>query len=252
MAIKWGIFFTLGTKVIRLPINPETLPDVMDGNNEAYNVLGIGEITRQRRPLQRVIEISSYFPAKVTSSVLTPNQFMTPEDYIQFFRGAMENKSVLTYTPVRYLEDGTPYDISDTGFKVTVESFSVEERGGETGDFYYTLNIKEYRDYSPITVKVQTQPASAQNTQETKTVTQEKTRSVPKTEIVVGSICEANGNFYYTSYAEEPHGTASGRRCIVKRIVDKSRKAPYNVKGADGRSMGWIAGSALTVVENNV
>jgi hypothetical protein len=248
--IRYGLFFSLCSTVIRLPINPEELPLSQEGDNAIYNVLGIGEVTVPRKPKQKVVEIQSYFPARVTPAVVTPNQFQPPEFYINFFETALKERRILTYTPVRYMEDGTSYMTSDTGFKCTVESFEHTERGGETGDFYYTLRIQEYRDYTPLQVKVVT-PASAA-TETPAQVAQTPQRSVEKSEIVVGSVCIANGNYYYTSYAEEPHGVASGRRCIVKRIVDKTRKAPYNIKGADGGSMGWISGSALTVVDNNV
>lgn len=252
--MNYGIFFTLGTRVLRLPVNPAELPDELSGDNQTYNVLGIGEVTIQRTPRQRVVTLSGLLPARAESFVHTPNKFLKPEEYIEFFRNAMYNRSVLVYTPVRYMEDGTPFATNDAGFRCTVEAFTATERGGETGDFYYNLSIKEYRDYSPAIVKVKTVTETTQETAtaETKAVTEEKTRDVPKTEIVVGSVCTANGNYYYTSYGEEPHGTASGRRCVVKRIVNKSRRAPYNVRGADGGSMGWIAESALTVVENNV
>ena len=254
---NYGIFSTLGSKVIRLPINPEELPDTLAGANETVNVLGIGEVTLPRTPQQRTVEISGLFPARPESYVLTPNKFMKPEEYIEFFRGAMYDKSVLIYTPVRYMEDGTPFATNDMGFRCTVEGFEVTERGGQTGDFYYKISIKEYRDYTPAIVKIQTattEDGSADGivSSDTKSVTQEKTRDVPNTEIVVGSVCEANGNYYYTSYGEEPHGSASGRRCTVVRIVNKARKAPYNVRSVDGGSMGWMAGSALTVVDNNV
>ena len=33
-----------------------------------------------------------------------------------------------------------------------VTSFHTEERGGETGDFYYELGLSEYRDYTAKTV----------------------------------------------------------------------------------------------------
>ena len=241
---NYGIFFSLDNKVIRLPINPETMPESLPGSNETYNVIGIGDITIPRTPQQKTIEISSYFPGRVTWAVLTPNNFMTPEEYIQFFTGAMNNKSILTYTPVRYTEDGEPYFTSDTGFKCTVESFDFEERGGETGDFYYTLVIKEYRDYAPMTVEVQKKTTSSGTES---VVTQTPTRTTPKKQIVVGSTVIANGKYYYTSYGAKPYGTASGRKCKVSRIVDKSRKCPYHITTMSGGALGWIAGSCLKV-----
>ena len=84
--INYGIFFTYGGRVIRLPINPEELPVVREGNNQTYNVLGIGDITVQRIPKQRVITIESYFPGRSDSNVLTWRGFEPPEFYIDFFR----------------------------------------------------------------------------------------------------------------------------------------------------------------------
>lgn len=245
MANKYGIFFEYDGKVIRLPINPEELPDDMAGDNSSYNVLGLGDVTVQRLPKQREVSISSFFPARVDASVLTPNNFMLPEEYIKFFRDAMEKKRVLTYTPVRYLENGAQFATSDVGFKCTVESFSVSEKGGETGDFYYSLSIKEYRDFTPQTVVVK-EVKKNNTTQKVATKTPE--RETPKTKIVVGSICIANGNFYYTSFGDEPHGVANGQRVRVDRIVDTSRACPYLIYSESGLGLGWIAGSALTGV----
>ena len=247
--IKYGIFFSLDKTVIRLPINPETLPDSLEGDNEQYNILGIGEVTVPRIPRQRAVDIESYFPGKVDPSVLTPNGFWVPEKYINFFRNAMKNKSILQYTPVRYYEDGTPFSTSDTGFKCTVENFEVEERGGETGDFYYTLSIKEYRDYSPQKVKVISVPrvvnqvsvssGSSQNKVSTSQPVAVSTPTRESTGYNVGDSVYFSGNLYYTSYGEEPHGTTAGTYVTIKRIVDLKRRCPYNVAG--GGVSGWVS-----------
>ena len=49
----------------------------------------------------------------------------------------------------------------DTGFEVLITQFNTEERGGETGDFYYDLTLTEYRDYTPQSLSAQSgrQPA---------------------------------------------------------------------------------------------
>lgn len=230
---NYGIFFTLGSKVIRLPVNPEELPDALQGANETYNILGIGEVTAMRTPLQRTIEIQGLFPARVDSYVVTPNQFMKPEEYITFFRNAMYNKNTLIYTPVRYMEDGTPFASEDIGFTCTVESFQVRETGAETGDFYYTLSIREYRDYMPQ--KVKTVPGKV-------AVTTSKTRSVAEDEIVVGTAVAANGNAYsqHTPVATaKPAETLSGKTASVARISNASPKA-YLLKGNNGSMIGWV------------
>lgn len=182
MANYYGIFFSYGNTVIRLPINPSEVPTAFEGNNETLNVLGLGDVTITRKPKQKVIEFDSYFPARADRSVLTRGGFKEPEFYIQFFEAALKEGRVLTYTPVRKTEDGSAYDVQDYGFKCTVESFSAVEKGGETGDFYYSLTIKEWRDYSPQKVQVREDA-----------LVLAPSRAVPADQITIGDVVETVG-----------------------------------------------------------
>lgn len=243
MVNNFGLFFTRDGTVIRLPVNPEKLPVERDNDNGDYNVLGIGPIMVPRTPKQRVVTISSFFPGRPFSGVLTPNEFKTPEFYIQFFESAMNDKVPILYTPVRYYENGEPFMTGDSGFQVLVTQFNTEERGGETGDFYYDLTLTEYRDYTPGTMQVQ------QSTT-TQTATAEPSRDIPRGQLVVGSVCIANGPYYYSSYGDEPHGNGNGRRVVISRIVDATRAYPVHVTTEDGGALGWMKKDALQVVSD--
>lgn len=238
---NFGLFFTRDSAVVRLPVNPEKLPVALDNDNSEYNVLGIGPIMVPRIPALKEITISSYFPGRAFSGVLTSGGFQPPEFYIQFFESAMQDKATLLYTPVRYYEDGTPFYTSDAGLEVLVTQFSTEERGGETGDFYYDLVLTEYRDYSPQMVQILPTSSGASSTQ---TPTRQNTSG----QLTVGSVCIANGPWYYTSYGDEPHGNGNGRRVVVSRIVDSSRAYPIHVTTQDGGWLGWMKRSSLQVV----
>lgn len=244
MANNFGLFFTRDSTVIRLPVNPDKLPVAQETDNGEYNVLGIGPIMVPRTPKQKTVTISKFFPGRPFPGVLTANGFQPPEFYIQFFQKAMDDKAVITYTPVRYYEDGTPFMTEDTGFQVLVTSFSYEERGGETGDFYYDLELKEYRDYSPQELQVQKSAAAGQPA----TATTQQSRDIPQGQLYVGCICVANGPYYYSSYGDEPHGNGNGRRVLVSRIVDGSRAYPVHVTTESGGALGWMQKSALQVV----
>lgn len=249
MANDFGLFFTRDGLVIRLPVNPAKLPQTQDGDDQTYNVLGVGPVTVPRIPKPREVKISSFFPGRTASYVLTAGDFKEPEFYIKFFRAAMEDMVPILYTPVRYYEDGTPFMTGETGFQVLVSSFSTEERGGETGDFYYDLALTEYRDYSPQTVTV-VQAAASAAPQEPLTATPEVTRDIPGGQLYVGCTCVANGSWYYTSYGDEPHGSGNGRRVVVGRIIetDPGRARPVLVKTEQGGLLGWMAKDALQVV----
>ena len=184
---NFGLFFTRDGTVIRLPVNPEKLPVARDNDNSEYNVLGIGPIMIPRIPKLREVTISSFFPGREFSGSNQWGAFHPPEYYIQFFESAMNDKAPIIYTPVRYYENGEPFMTGDTGFEVLVTQFNTEERGGETGDFYY---------------------------------------------------------------GDEPHGTASGRRVLVSRIVDATRPASVHITDEAGNPLGWIDKNALQVVSD--
>lgn len=242
MANNFGLFFTREGTVVRLPVNPEKLPEERTTDNGSYNVLSLGPIMQARDPNLRVVQISSFFPGRPFSGVLTSGGFQPPEFYINFFSSAMRDKAPILYTPVRYYENGEPFMTGDQGMTVLVTIFSTEERAGETGDFYYDLELTEYKDFSARGVTI---GATAGG----RTIaTTEPNRAVPVGELIVGQLCVANGPWYATSYGEEPHGSGSGRRVVISRIVDKARDYPYHINGENGSPLGWMKASGLQVV----
>ena len=277
MPNNFGLYFSGSGGVVRLPVNPSKLPEEKDNENGEYNVLGIGPIMVPRTPKLRVVSISSFFPGRNIPG-LAVGTFQPPDFYVDFFQSAMDNRSVLVYTPVRYYPDGTPFMTGSTGFECIVTKFTYEDRGGEVGDIYYDLEVTEYRDYSPISMQIasssggsssaasfggaaaasarsmtraassaSSSSASSQKTT-TYTATAQPARSIPDGKIVVGSVCTANGAYYFTSLAETEAGTVSNQRVVVQRIVDGAR--PSCVYGAteDGDPGGRFPKSALQVV----
>lgn len=240
---SYGLFFRQEGRVIRLPVNPETLPLAREGNNSEYNVLKLGQIVIPRTPKLKRLSISSFFPGRPFSGVLDYDGFHTPDYYIRFFESAMKSKTPITYTPVRYYENGQRFMSDDNGFEALVSRFDTEERGGETGDFYYTLELVEYKDYSPSVKAVSRDAATGETV-----ATPEPTRSIPAGQIVVGSVCTANGPYFASSTGDEPHGNGSGRRVKVSRIVDLGRSYPYHITTESGGALGWIKGESLQVI----
>lgn len=247
MANNYSLFFTKRNSednlVIRLPINPEKLPIARETANSDANVLGIGPIMIPRIPELKTLTISSYFPGRIDLMTLTPTDFKTPEFYIDFFEGAMLQKTILTYTPVRYYENNERYMTGDSGFDCLVTSFNYEERGAETGDFYYDLEITEYRDYSPLTMQI-TESADGSRPA---TVTAEQTRDIPQGQLYVGASAVINGSYYYTSGGDEPQGSGNGRNCVISRIAE-GKDYPVHITTESGGALGWCKKDSLRVV----
>lgn len=254
----YGLYFSGSGGVLRLPINPEKLPITWDNDNKEYNVLGIGPIMVPRTPKLREVSVSSFFPGEWPT---------LPETYISFFTSAMANQEVIVFTPVRFYQDGTPYATTDVGFQCLVTEFVYEERGGETGDFYYDLTCTEYRDYTPMRMQVaattgtgsgasSASAAMLRSTPSTSTTTPTATalrltaapsRSIAQGQLYAGALVVANGDAYQTSDGLGTASPLSGQRCVIQRIQATDAAGVY-VRTEDGIGIGWIAPEALQVV----
>ena len=51
-----------------------------------------------------------------------------------------------------------------------------------------------------------------------------------------------NGDYYYSSWGAQPHGTFSGFRGKISRIVttDPQRPYPYHIATPAGATRGWV------------
>lgn len=280
----YSIYFTRNGEVVRLPHNPEKLPETRSASNGEYNVLGLGPVMVPRTPNLKELTVSGYFPGTLSSSLTSLLTYRPPEYYINFFTSAMNDREPILYTPVRINELGIPFSLSDPGYYVLVTDFKTEERGGETGDFYYDLTLKEWRDYAPNRVQI-VQDATAQaSTAATASAasrlstrariaraasaaadlavaqaaavaaplsaSKEPTRQIPPNRIVVGSLCRLDGAYWAGPEAQAPETPASGLSVSVVRIVDSANQARAYVKGTDGTPLGWCSLDALQVVNN--
>lgn len=244
MENKYGLYIAHEGTVVRLPVNPESYSSAKDNDNGSYNVLGVGPIMVPRTPKLLTVSWSGLLPGRAgMGAVLTAGAFQPPKFYIDFLQSAMDEKWIVRFVANRYMEDGA--HIFDTNMEALVTRFKSEERGGETGDFYYDIALSEYRDYSPKTVKLQPpaeegQPAAA---------TAEATRSIPQGQLTVGQTVTVNGDCFYNSYGGEPHATLSGFRGTLSRIAaGPQRPYPCHITDESGGAKGWVKASQIQAV----
>ena len=256
----YGLYFSGSGGVIRLPINPEKLPITRDNDNKEYNVLGIGPIMVPRTPKLRELKISSFFPGRGGDTA--------PETYIRFFENALASREVIAFVPVRFYETGEPFAAADTGFECLVTEFVTEERGAETGDFYFDLTCTEYRDYTPQRVQAAgsrsgyasgASSASLARSAATTTLASASplslrvmaapARSIPQGQLYAGAIAIANGTVYQTSERGGATQQLSGQRAYIMRIDADAPSGVY-ITTEDGTAIGWIAADALQVVSD--
>lgn len=244
MENKYGLYLSREGRTLRLPVNPESYKIAKENDNSEYNVLGVGPIMIPRTPKLQTVTWSGLLPGRPDfGAVLTSGAFQPPKFYIDFLQSAMDDKAVVRFVANRYLENGEP--IFDTNMEVLVTSFHSEERGGETGDFYYDLGLMEYRDYSAKTVILQ-QPAADRPVQ----AAAEAVRAVPAGQLTVGQDVTVNGDYYYSSGGAEPHGTFSGFRGKISRIITTDPRCPYpyHITTPEGGARGWVKEKQIQVV----
>lgn len=242
MANQYGIYLSKNNTVLRIPVNPESYRIEKPNDNETYNVLGIGQIVVARTPQLQRVTWNGFFPSRPSDPyVLTSGGFLPAQKYIEFLQGCMDNREIIRFVANRCLEDGTT--LFDTNMQVLVTGFNVDEKGGEAGDFYYEIELTEYRDYTPLTVDIQIE-------QEHPRAVAESNREIPQGQIVVGSTVICNGNYYYSSYGDEPHGTFNNYRGKVSKIVtsDPTRPYPIHITSESGGWLGWVKSSQCQVV----
>lgn len=251
-----------------LPVNPENIKESTDSDNEEYNVLSIGPVMQPRKPKLRIASFSSYFPGQADSLTLDPEAYRSPGYYINFFKSAMQNKEIITYIPSRRYETGEAYALElGSGFDALVTSFAYEEKGGETGDFYYDLELTEYKNFSPLKMTLTrasgeqgengngaSAATQAQGAQGTVIATTERQRETPAGQLYVGGSVSVNGPYYYSSYGDEPHGRASGGTYNISRIVndDPDRPYPIHIVNSMGGAVGWVKRAACSVVGDSM
>lgn len=137
--MNYKMTLIVGGQEINIPVLPAKLNVSSPGKNEKLTVLETGEILVLRKKGLRAVSWDSFFP--VNSAPYTTGQVKDPVSIVKAIQKARDAQK-----PIRFLITGTDLDCN---IRMGVDSFDYEERSGELGDFYYTIKLVEWKDYSP-------------------------------------------------------------------------------------------------------
>lgn len=232
----YAIYISGSRGNMQLPVNPEEYRIEYPDDHENYNVLGIGEVIQPRKPGLRVISWEGLLPD--SGEAFEVSGEVDPEDFIENIEAYLKggDKEIVQFIASRTNERGYLFD---TNIKCVVTNFSHREVGGEPGDFYYEIELTEYRTYAAQTVALI--PAT-NNAVKADATPQRDTGGA----ISVGDNVIANGTYYYTSYGDSPTGKATNLRTTVTRIVgspQSNQRYPYHIG-----HYGWLTLGQLTKV----
>jgi len=172
---QFWLKYNNGAETLWLPVNPETISVSSTFGYEDIEISNLGEYTMLGNPRQKEFTVSSLFPRDYNASYCEYSKLRDPWECVKLIEDWQNSGK-----PVRFVVTNTPINTA-----VTIRSFEYEERGGEPGDIYYTLDLKEYVF---ITAPKKSdggssKPGAAPKKIETKGA-RPSTREVPKTYVV--------------------------------------------------------------------
>lgn len=248
------IYLNFGRRLL-LPVNPEEITITHPSNNKTYDILGIGEVVVPMSPGLTEAAWESFFPSQDADPYTTYE--MPAKTIVSRLISAKNNRE-----PGRLII--TRSMLFDTNFRCIIEDFELIDKGGEPGDIYYRIRLKEYRDYSPETVDfiipeeihstVEYTPPVITPTPETPTETKTvktakaaasttKERPVENPVFKVGAKVRVNGLYFRTAAG------ASGGKPLTNYIgtigrIDRTKTYPYYITGK-----GWVQESQLQIMQ---
>ncbi len=137
--------FLRGTATVEIPVLPDEMKVDSPGENMTAQVLRIGVINRLRKQGLRTVSWDGVFPARRTPLV-TAEKLWSPAAYVKTLQGWRWRRETS-----QLILAGFDMDLD---MRVSVEDFTYSMKGGEPGDIYYSITLKEFRDYSAREVKL--------------------------------------------------------------------------------------------------
>lgn len=181
---------------IYFPLAPDQFNTSVGNKNKTIELVSIGEVNIVKEIGLRTFNFKLLLPkdpilltdSYVIEGMLDAAQFHEPVWYLNRIREIKENKEIVFLIITRQYID----DIADDGtvkykqlfggnLKVTVEDYKVEENAGEEGDYWITLNLKEYRQVGIIKNSVPTGKIEGNKIQIKEERQREDNRQIPST-----------------------------------------------------------------------
>lgn len=225
----YGIYIISSGQQLRLPVLPDEVSVTYDGDNTQYNVIGIGEVVIPRHNKLATVTIDSFFPRNMYTSATCVSAWYAPEYYVNYIRNLQQSQAVVQLIINRY--DNTEL-MFNTSFLCVISTFTVIDKGGESGDIYYSLSLQEYRDIQPQLVT----SAGTVDNGATQQLVIMPSRPVSSDVIVPGDRVEVSGKIYPTDNISDGVNiqSVSRQQGIVQRTLPTSAPRRLYIIG-----LGW-------------
>lgn len=224
-----GFFINYDNQVVQLPVNPEKITVSYSGSNSTKEVIKLGEINLLKNRKLAEISFESFFPEDDWfPGVRTRGQFKKPEFYKDYITKIQDAKK-----PCRLVVTGL-----NITMKCSIESFEFYHQGGDHEDAYYSIKLKEYREYKIAEIPV--------IKKETPAPTPAPAKPVAPANITKGCSVILNGRVHYDSYGSKPGKTFKNYKGKVN-FTNMKGSHPYHVTTPSGGWLGWVTKESVVL-----
>jgi hypothetical protein len=230
--IGTDIYLKFGKK-IKIPVNPSEINITTPTNNKTYEVLSKGEVVVQMPSGLKEVSFESY--VSNNDEPFTDGS-ISPRSFVKALQKAMDKKIKGRLIISRS-------DLFDTNMRCIIEEFTTKDKGGEPDDIYYSIKLREYRDYSAqsVTLTPMSESERLDTGVDTAQATATSERPIETPVLRVGAQVIVNGPLCYDSAGNPPWQAASGLSATVARI-ESGGAYPIYV------GSGWVQESELQIV----
>lgn len=141
----YSFYFTLEEDMVQLPIPPSNFTLKINSKNKVVELLNLGDINILKDPGLTDMSFKILLPGQPYPFAVYPDRFKEPTYFLDQFKKYKKEKKSILFTIVRMAPWGDL--LFDTKMFVSLESYTIEEKAGEEGDLYVSLELKEYKEY---------------------------------------------------------------------------------------------------------
>lgn len=151
----YRFYLKQGEQQFLFPVTPSEVTTKMGNCNQTVQIYQIGEVNLLRNRKLEEIQFRVLLPGRQYPFVQAEEGFREPVYYLQQMKAFQEAKKPVQLIVFRRLADGTQIFCSNT--EMGLEAYTVTEKGGEQGDFWLELVLREYRQMQSIAYRPMTQ-----------------------------------------------------------------------------------------------
>ena len=173
----YRFYLKQGETQFLFPVTPSQVQTKVGHCNETVQILQMGQVNLLKNAGLEEVRFRALFPGRQYHFVQVEEGFREPSYFLERLKDYKKAQKPVQLIIFRRLADGSQIFCSNV--EMGLEEYTIVEQGGEQGDFWVEIALKEYRKMQSIAYR----PASDGNTLE-KQPAQRPAKEMAKTYVV--------------------------------------------------------------------